>query len=495
MRLSTSISSSTRTTKLLVVILAALVLLAALTEGFLLVSPSAMIHRSAIASRPTTATSLFQAATTIGTPTPATANKLAKQVAKQKKHAANNSVLKGKLAYAVSKFFISPKKYAEIFWNIGKHVASDWIDLAVMAAIWKGSMPLARWVYKRRQMAAAAGHDGGDNNDNKNDKFQFNQAKFQNSKTRQIANFVSELGILSGIIYAQDVFWLFLEHLDFAFVTKFPVDQWTGGFIITFWAAQRLTVLKSFAISRFVKKDPSRSGVAQLINRFLDVLIWFGSAISVLDFLSVQTGFALSSLLGLSSVGTLVFSLASQSLVAEFMASLAIQGTNIYTEGEKIVFDNGTTTGTVQKQGWLNTHVRRSDELIVRIPNSQIAATRVANVSRTNLSAVKQTLALRYEDLPKLRKLCQGIKTEIKEAVGGEDLVLDGTRPFRVIWRDYKDTYLEVFVLVYLRLRPSSNQYYDAQEKILQAIGRAMKANQCEFAYTDFVKCDEIPSD
>ena len=456
---------------------------AALTEGFL-IAPSPTIHRrSAISSR-SQATSLFQAASMSG-PTPATA-KLVKQLAKSKKHAASNPVLKGKLAYTVSKFFISPTKYAKIFWIVGKHVASDWGDLMVIAAIWKGSMPLARWIYMRRQMAAANG---------KTDGFQWNDAKFQNSKARQLANFVSELGILSGIIYAQDVFWLFLEHLGFAFVTEYPVDQWTGGFIITFWVAQRLTVLKSFAISRFVKRNPSRSSAAQLINQFLDVLIWFASAVSVLDFLSVQTGFALQSLLGLSSIGTLVFSLASQSLAAEFMASLAIQGTNMYTEGEKIVFDNGTTTGTVQKQGWLNTHVRRSDELIVRIPNTQIAGNRVANVSRTNRSCVKQTLALRYQDLPKLTKLCQDIKMEIKEALGEEILVFDGTRPFRVIWRDYKDTYLEVFVLAYLRLRPSSNQYYDAQEQILQAIGRAMEVNQCEFAYTDFVKCEEIPAD
>lgn len=418
-------------------------------------------------------------------PRPATA-KLARQLAKQKKHAASNSVLKGKLAYSVSKFFISPKKYAKIFWIVGKHVASDWGDLAVIAALWQGSMPLARWIYMRRQMAAVNGNT---------DKFLWNDTKFQNSKTRQIAKFASELGILSGIIYAQDIFWLFLEHLGFAFVTKYPVDRWMGGFIITFWAAQQLTVLKSFTISRFAKKDPSRSGAAQWINRVLDFIIWFGSAVSVLEFLSVQTGFALGSLLGLSSVGTLVFSLASQSLAAEFMASLAIQGTNMYTEGEKIVFDDGTTTGTVQKQGWLNTHVRRSDELIVRIPNTQIAGTRIANVSRTNRSCVKQTLALRYQDLPKLSKLCRDIKTEIKEAVGEESLVLDGTRPFRVIWRDYKDTYLEVFVLAYLRLRPSSNQYYDAQEQILQAIGRAMESNQCEFAYTDFVKCEEIPAE
>ena len=463
-----------------------LALEAALTEGFL-IAPYPTIHRrSAIASR-LQAASLFQVAS-MGAPTPATA-KLARQLARPKKNgAAGNSVLKGKLAYAVSKFFISPKEYAKIFWIVGKHIASDWGDLVVIAAIWKGSMPLARWIYTRRQIMAAA-------NGKNTDEFQWNDAKFQNSKTRQIANFVSDLGILSGIIYAQDISWLFFEHLGFAFVTKYPVDQWTGGFIITFWAAQRLTVFKSFAISRFVKRNPSRSGAAQLINQFLDVLIWFGSAISVLDFLSVQTGFALQSLLGLSSIGTLVFSLASQSLAAEFMASLAIQGTNMYTEGEKIVFDNGTTTGTVQKQGWLNTHVRRSDELIVRIPNTQIAGTRVANVSRTNRSCVKQTLALRYQDLPKLTKLCQDIKTEIKEALGEEILVFDGTRPFRVIWRDYKDTYLEVFVLAYLRLRPSSNQYYDAQEKILQAIGRAMEVNQCEFAYTDFVKCEEIPDD
>ena len=42
----------------------------------------------------------------------------------------------------------------------------------------------------------------------------------------------------------------------------------------------------------------------------------------------------------------------------------------MYSEGEKIMLKDGTV-GNVIKLGWLNTHIRRSDEVVVRIPNTQ----------------------------------------------------------------------------------------------------------------------------
>jgi small-conductance mechanosensitive channel len=106
-------------------------------------------------------------------------------------------------------------------------------------------------------------------------------------------------------------------------------------------------------------------------------------------------------------------------------------------------------------------------------------------VSRTRSSSIRQTLAVRYDDMDRLPKLCQDIKEEIREAVG--DLLITEGRPFRVIWRDFKNTYLEVFVLAFLKVKPNGNDYYDAQEKVLQAISRAMEKNGCEFSYTDFI--------
>ena len=90
--------------------------------------------------------------------------------------------------------------------------------------------------------------------------------------------------------------------------------------------------------------------------------------------------------------------------------------------------------------------------------------------------------------MERLPKLCHDIKEEIEEEIG--DLLIKDERPFRVNWLDFKQTYLEVSILAFLKVRPNGNDYYEAQEKALGAINRAMEKNGCEFSYTDFINPD-----
>jgi small-conductance mechanosensitive channel len=136
---------------------------------------------------------------------------------------------------------------------------------------------------------------------------------------------------LWGLIIALEFGLVLLEELDFEFVRIYPVYQWTCGVIAGAWGARNLSEFKDFALSKGGQFDINKSAGRKLLSRFLDVGIYGSFTLVVLDFLSVQTGYALKSLFGLSSVGTLVFSLASKELVGEFLAGLAIQGTNMYT--------------------------------------------------------------------------------------------------------------------------------------------------------------------
>ena len=391
---------------------------------------------------------------------------------KATKHAAGKHILKGKVSAFVAKFLIAPHQWWIILRTVGKHLLQDWGDMVLIGLAWKGMLPLARWVYQKRN---------GWEYDTPDKLWK----AFDQSRTRHVATFIAEIGALSAILYTVDVGLLFLQLLKFDFVTKYPIETILAGSIFSIYGARRLSLLKKHILE---KRLAAKEGSTQWINRFIDWIIYTATALAVLDFLSIETGFALKSLFGLSGIGTLVFTLASQSLVSEFLSSLAIQSTNLYQPGDKIWLDDGTV-GHVQNMGWLNTMVRRSDELVVRIPNTQIAGRQIANISRTRLSSVKQTLAVRYQDMDKLTQLCDDIRREIQITAMQRrlPLILDGSRPFRVVWRDYKDTHLEVFVLCFFRLKPRGDDYYDAQEQVLQAIARAMEKNGCEFSYTDFI--------
>jgi small-conductance mechanosensitive channel len=378
-----------------------------------------------------------------------------------------NSIVKGKLYRGISKFLVSPRRALEIVKALAVHVAQDLDDIALIALCIRAPLPLARRFYWTR-------HKALDPHEYEN--------KFLESKTKKIATVVNEIGILLGFLYLVDIGLFILDHLQFDWVTKFPVQTWTAGIVTSLWSAKNLSELKYFALTRGKKIDIRRNSGTRLLNRFADILIYVGTLVAILDFLSVQTGFALKSLFGLSSVGTLVFSLASKELVSEFLASLAIQGTNMYSEGETILLKDGTN-GIVQKLGWLNTHIRRSDEVVVRIPNTQISGARLANISRTKFSAIKQGIAISYEEMDKVPQLIEDIKTEIRAAC--PTLIDDSSRKFRIFWSNYEENSLEIVVDAKFRTRPKCDDYYLLKQEVLLAISRATKKNKIQFSYVN----------
>lgn len=68
----------------------------------------------------------------------------------------------------------------------------------------------------------------------------------------------------------------------------------------------------------------------------------------------------------------------------------------------------------------------------------------MSNLSRLKRSQVKQQLWFAYDDLDKLPTVIENIKMEIGASC--PSLITDGSRPFRVIWSDYRDDHLEVSV-------------------------------------------------
>jgi small-conductance mechanosensitive channel len=217
--------------------------------------------------------------------------------------------------------------------------------------------------------------------------------KFGTSKTKKVAQLITELGELFALLFGTELALVGLRELGFQFVNA-DIHTWATSVVATIWVAKNVSELKRYILFRNFKAartvgggSPSATtaassvaggtaGGAKVINRILDIVIVLATVLAVLDFLSVKTGYAIQSILGLSSIGTLVFSLASQNLASEFLASLAIQGTNMYQEGEIITMMSGgndVTTGRVEKLGWLNTHIRLGDDSIVRVPNTKIA--------------------------------------------------------------------------------------------------------------------------
>jgi small-conductance mechanosensitive channel len=198
-----------------------------------------------------------------------------------------------------------------------------------------------------------------------------------------------------------------------------------------------------------------------------------------MDTLNIQVGAGLKSVFALSGVGTLVLSLASKDMASLFVSGVALSTSEKFRTGDLIKLGDNTT-GVVQRMGLLFTEVRGGDEIITKIPNTQLANQRVSNLSRMSKCAVKQTLRFPYSSLSKLPQVLESIKEEIQASC--PELIADGSRPFRANMNSFKEDHIEVEVDSRFDLPPIGPKYCDNRQRVLEAISRAVTKHEVEFA-------------
>lgn len=130
----------------------------------------------------------------------------------------------------------------------------------------------------------------------------------------------------------------------------------------------------------------------------------------------------------------------------------------------------------------METTIRGPDEIMVTVPNADLAGERVSNLSRIQQSQVKQTLRFEYKDADKLPLLVENIKQEIKSAC--PQLISDGSRPFRVHFTGYGPDHCEVRVNAHFDIKPVGNDYWDNRQRVVVAIQKAVKKHDMDFAIT-----------
>jgi small-conductance mechanosensitive channel len=168
--------------------------------------------------------------------------------------------------------------------------------------------------------------------------------------------------------------------------------------------------------------------------------------------------------------------------VANLMNGLLLSASDRVYEGDSVIFGNGIE-GTIVDLGWLATLVRQNDEVMLTVPNSDLASEKLSNLSRMSRCQVKQVLRIDYKDVDKLPRLCEDIKSEIRATCPA--LILDGSRPLRAHWVEYEDLYLKVVIEAHFNIRPVGDEYWENRQKTLQAINRASKKNGITFVTTN----------
>ena len=217
----------------------------------------------------------------------------------------------------------------------------------------------------------------------------------------------------------------------------------------------------------------------QIINRLANAALITIAALLILNILKVEMGVAMSSILAMGSISTLALGIASQGIFAQILNGLLLASSDRIYEGDFVRWGN-KLEGTIVKLGWMETIIRGSDEVMVSVPNNDLARQQVSNLSRVRHSQVAQTLRFKMKDAHALPAVLETSKADIVEAC--PYVITDGSRPFRVVWSDYGPDFLQVDIDVRLRVKPIGEEYWTQRQKILQAIREAVKKHDLSFA-------------
>ena len=120
------------------------------------------------------------------------------------------------------------------------------------------------------------------------------------------------------------------------------------------------------------------------------------------------------------------------------------------------------------------------DNVVIKIPNSQLTGQRISNLSRVKRSRVRQVLRFKYKDLEKLPYVLSEIKDEIRGSC--PKLIVDGSKPFQAILQSYEPDHVAAVVNCHFDIPPATGEFVDNRQQVLLAIARAMKQHEVDFA-------------
>jgi small-conductance mechanosensitive channel len=246
---------------------------------------------------------------------------------------------------------------------------------------------------------------------------------------------------------------------------------------LTVWVALSLSTLKRLVFLQSV--SGTSLGRVALYDRLLDFILFLLSTLVILDVLHVDLTSSVQSLFTAGGVGALLFSLASRGLAEQIVGGFILNAWDDMEEGNDVILGD-KTEGVVHRIGLVETEIMGYDNVITKLPNSQLTTQRIQNLSRVKQSRVKQTLRFKYKDLEVLPTVLAEMKEEIRRSC--PKLIDDGTKGFSCLLQSYEPDHVSACVSCHFDIPPSSGEYSENRQQVLLAIARAMKNHGVEFA-------------
>lgn len=212
-------------------------------------------------------------------------------------------------------------------------------------------------------------------------------------------------------------------------------------FILLYFTFRVIDIIGYFIMQEAKKTESALDDqIAPLLVKSLRVLVITMSTLFILN----NFGYSVTTLLTGLGIGGLAFALAAQDTISNVFGSFTILSDKPFKLGDWISV--GDIEGTVEEVGFRSTRIRRFDQALVTLPNSQLIKIGVVNYSEMKKRRIKFNLGVTYSTSAlRMTEVVEGIKNIIKE-----DSKFDHSF-YMVRFTEFGDYSLNIFIYCFTR--------------------------------------------
>ncbi len=275
-----------------------------------------------------------------------------------------------------------------------------------------------------------------------------------------------------GVAYIVDVFG---THFGFPGIARY-VRPLKVAFIVVCFSWIGLRWIKE--VFNHLAKKSEKLGVAPSTMYALNKLSSFVLSIIALIIIFQIFGLNVLPLLTFGGIGVAGLAFAAKDIIGNFFGGAMLHLTRNFSVNDQVVIPaQNNFEGVVKEIGWYITVVEDYYRRPVYFPNALFAKTQVINASRRNHRRIKETISIRYDDIPNLEKIVE----ELQEKVGAHPQV-DNTQSFSITFTKFGNHGLEIYLYLLIYQMPYV-KFLRAQQEVLMIVREVVSKYGAEFCY------------
>lgn len=209
------------------------------------------------------------------------------------------------------------------------------------------------------------------------------------------------------------------------------------------------------------------------VSKIITVFIAIFAGFMILE----ELGVPLSALLAFGGMSGIAVSWAAKDIVANFFGGFMIYLNRPFVIGDWIKSPNKNFEGTVEDIGWYMTRICTFEKRPLYIPNALITDAIIENPGRMYSRRMKTIIALRYDDIGRVKKIVEDIETMLRS-----NSEIDQTQTLRVHLVSFDDYSIGVEVYTFTKTT-GGTEFRRVRQDVLLRIADIVKKNGAEMAF------------